>query len=196
MGTDSGASAARIYDITFTLSDAEIKFLARLSHVKQLQVARLGNYIWWIIITAGVVLSFSGGAVALRYYGVKSDSSASTLVMALFSFFLAGSYLYRWLIQVWFSRVYAHRTLRRKETVRVRLSEDRITYFGQGREIQTTWGFIQDASIFADAIVLLLDLDSVLMIPLRAVSPPQDRPAFVEAVRSWMKSEARKKAHP
>jgi hypothetical protein len=195
MGTDSSTGDARIYDITFALSDAEINFLARLSHVKQLQVARFGNYIGWIIIAAGVVLSFSGGALALGYFGVKSDSSVRTLVMALFSFFLAGSHLYWWLSQIWFSRVYAYRALRRKDTVRVRLSVDRITYFAKDREIQTTWGFIQDVLIFGDAIVLWLDLDTVLMIPLRAVSPPQERSVFVEAVRSRVESAVPQNAH-
>jgi hypothetical protein len=196
MGSDGGACAARIYDITFALSDDEIKFLARLSRAKQLQAVRLGNYIWWIIIAAAVVLSFSGGAVAFHYYGVKPDSSASTLVMALFSFFLAGSYLYQWLIKVWFSRVYAHRVRRLKQTVRARISEDGITYFAKDREIQTTWTFIRDASFFAHAVLLWMDPDTVLMIPLRAVSLPEDRSAFVGAISSWIKSAAAQEAQP
>jgi hypothetical protein len=188
MELDSGAGQARTYDITFALNDAEIELLKRMSRVKLLKVARLGRYIWWINIAAGVALSFSAGAIALRYYGVAPGSNASTLVMVLFSFFLAGSYLYWWLVQTWFRQVYAHRILRRRETARVRLSEDSIIYFAKDREIQTTWPFIEEATFFAGTMLLWMDPDTVLMIPLRAISPPEERPLFAEAVRSWMKS--------
>src|SRR5262249_22313711 len=124
------------------------------------------------------------------YFGVPPDSNASTLVMALFSFFLGGSYLYRWLVQVWSSQAYAHRILRRKEAVRVRLSSDGITYFAKDREIRTVWPHIEEVTFFTGCMVLWVDPDTALMIPLRAVSPPEERDLLAEAVRSWMKSAA------
>jgi hypothetical protein len=77
-----------------------------------------------------------------------------------------------------------------KEIVRARTSEDRITYFAKDREVQTDWNFIKGASISAEAVVLSMDPDTYLMIPLRAVSPPEDRAAFVKAIRSWINRAA------
>jgi hypothetical protein len=190
MEAESGAGAARAYDVTFALSDAEIELLIRLTRAKLLKVARLGRYITWIAIAAGVVLSFSAGTIVLRYYALPPGSNAGTLVMVLFSFFLAGSYLYGWLLKICYGKVYAHRILRRKETVRVRLSGDGIIYSAKDRETKTSWTFIEEVTFFAGTMVLWVDPDTVLMIPLRAVSPPEDRALFSEAVRSWMTAAA------
>jgi hypothetical protein len=196
MGTEIGAGAEKIFNITYALTDAEIKWFSHVAHVKRSQLAWLSNYIGWILIAVGVVLSFLSGAIAHRYYGVELNSNASTLVMALFSFFLAGSYANRWLIEAWFKQATASRILRLKETIAVRISEDRIATSSKGLETQTTWDVIRDATISAGAVVLWMDPDTALMIPLRAVLPPEQRSVFVDTIRARIKAAAANKAPP
>jgi hypothetical protein len=69
MGADTGGRACKIFDITFALTDAEIKLLTRIGHLNRMKIAPLGNYLGWIVIVAAVIISFSSGAIAHRYYG-------------------------------------------------------------------------------------------------------------------------------
>jgi len=195
MGTGIEGRAGKIFDITYALTDQEIKLLTRIGHVKRLKIAPLGNYLGWIVIVAGVILSFLSSAIAHRYYGIELNSNASTLVMAVFFFFLAGSYADRWLIRAWLSQVSAHRVQRLKQTARARIGEDRIVYFAKDRETQTSWDFIENVTISGGTMVLWVDPDTALMIPLRAVSPPEDRSVFVETIKAWMEAAAARKTH-
>jgi hypothetical protein len=195
MGTDMGGSAGKIFDITFALTDAEIKLLTRISHVKRMKIAPLGKYLGWIVIVAGIILSFLSGAIAHRYYGVELNSNASTLVTAVFFFFLAGSYADRWLIRAWLSQASAHRVQRLKQTARARIGEDRIAYFAKDRETQTSWDFIENVTISGGTVVLWVDPDTALMIPLRAISPPEDSSVFVETIKAWIEAAAARKTN-
>jgi hypothetical protein len=196
MGSKSGADGGRTYEVTFALTDTETELFTRLSRAKLVKIAPFGDYIVWINLAAGGALSITAGAIALRYYGLEPGPNASTLVMALFSFFLAGTYLYRWLLRAWFGRAYAHRTRRYKETQRIRLSGDGITHFARDWEIRMVWTSIEDVTFTAGNLVLWTDPDNPLLIPLRAVSPSEERALLVDAVKCWTKSVAASPARP
>jgi len=196
MGPESGAGTGGTYEVTFALTDAEIEILKRMGREKLLKVARLGRYIGWINIAVGTVLSFSAGEIALRYLGVERGPSANTLVMTLFSFFLAGVSLNGWLLQRWSRQAYAHRILRHKAVVRVRLSGEGTTYLAKEREIRTAWTSIEEVTFLAGTMVLWVDPDTALTIPLRAISSPEERALMVEDVRSWIKTAAGNPARP
>jgi hypothetical protein len=115
--------------------------------------------------------------------------------MAGFFLFLGGSYADRWLIRAWLRQASAHRIQRLKQTVRARIEEDRIAYFAKDREIQTSWDFIESVTVSGGTVVLWMDPDTALMIPLRAVSPPEDSSVFAGTIKAWLEAAAARKTH-
>ena len=92
-----GAGTGKTFEVSYALTDEEIKLLAYVTGQKRARIAPFGHYYVWGFI-AGVVLSYSGGAIAHSYYGVPLDLQATALVMALFATFIAGAITYRgWL---------------------------------------------------------------------------------------------------
>ena len=67
-----GAGTGKTFEVSYALTGEEIKLLAYVTGQKRARIAPFGHYYVWVFIT-GIVLSYSGGAIAHSYYGVPLD---------------------------------------------------------------------------------------------------------------------------
>ncbi len=57
------AGTGKTFEVSYALTDEEIKLLAYVTGKKRARIAPFGHYYVWGFI-AGIVLSYSGGAIA------------------------------------------------------------------------------------------------------------------------------------
>ena len=188
------AGTGKTFEVSYALTDEEIKLLAYVTGQKRARIAPFRHYYVWVFI-AGIVLSYSGGAIAHSYYGVPLDSRATALVMALFATFIAGAMTYRWLVAIWTRRISAWRLPRLKETAHLQMDKDGFAFSRRSNKWHAAWEAIEDVTISSGAVVLWYGPDVGFMVPLRAI-PPEERSAFVDAIKAWALAAMKGRAAP
>lgn len=180
--------ADKTFEISYGLTDDEIKLLADATYRKQLKISSLGNYAGWIIIAMGVALAYLGGAIAHSYYAAPLNSNTSTLVMALFCVFVGGAHVQARLFRAWQKRIEAWRIIRHKETVSLKMNKDGISAYRLVVTWNIAWEGIDDVTFPPASIVFWHAKELGLLVPLRAIASAEERSAFIEAAKTWSKA--------